>query len=168
MVHIHRLQIWTATLLGGIAIFATCANQAQNQPPQRAQLAQAVAPPHRPGPGEYLSPTARVILETRMASHARRMNGLVSSIMILEYPEIAEGAEQIAADASLSRPITGDATELNSALPQGFFLQQDQLRAQARALADAARALDPHRVADAYGRLSEACVRCHGVYRQGS
>jgi cytochrome c556 len=95
------------------------------------------------------------------------MNHLVSAIMLLEYPEIVEGAEQIAADASLSRPITGDATELNAALPQGFFLHQDQLRAQARALADAAGALDAYRVADAYGRLSEACVRCHAVYRQG-
>jgi cytochrome c556 len=158
---------WTFALLGGLATFGACASQTHNQPPQKAQLARAVSPPPRTGSSEYLSPTAREILKKSMASHARRMNGLVASIMVLKYPEIAEGAEEIAADASLSRPITGDATELNAVLPQGFFVQQDRLREQARALADAARALDPYSVADAYGRLSEACVRCHAVYRQG-
>jgi hypothetical protein len=163
---VSLLRIGTGALLGAIALFGACG--APSQPPQQAQLARAVSPPRRFGPVEYLSPTAREILKTRMASHAARMNHLVSAIMILDYPEIAEGAEQIAADASLSRPITGDATELNSALPEGFFVQQDQLRAQARGLADAARAVDALAVADAYGRLSEACVRCHAVYRKGS
>jgi cytochrome c556 len=102
-----------------------------------------------------------------MASHVREMGDLMTAIMVLDYPSIVEGADRIVSDASLSRPLTGDATELNSALPEKFFVHQDELRTQARALADASRALDPYRVAGAYGRLSEACVRCHAVYRQG-
>jgi hypothetical protein len=75
---------------------------------------------------------------------------------------------RIASDASFSRPLTGDATELNAALPAKFFEEQDQLRARARALAEPSHVLNPYRVAEAYGHLSEACVRCHAVYRQGS
>ena len=66
---------------------------------------------------------------------------------------------------NLSRPITGDATELNAALPEKFFVRQDELKASARVLEGAAQGLDPNAVATAYGRLSEACVRCHADYR---
>ena len=100
-----------------------------------------------------------------MASHARDMGELVSAIMLLKYPEIAQRADAIAADVNLSRPVTGDATELNSSLPEKFFVRQDDLKAAARLLGDAARNLDPYRVANAYGRLSEGCVRCHADYR---
>ncbi len=100
-----------------------------------------------------------------MASHARDMGELVSAIMLLKYPEIAQRADAIAADVNLSRPVTHDATELNSSLPEKFFVRQDDLKAAARVLGDAARNLDPYRVANAYGRLSEGCVQCHADYR---
>jgi hypothetical protein len=108
---------------------------------------------------------ARELLKARMASHARDMGELVSAIMLLDYPSISRHGDAIAADVNLSRPVTGDATELNSSLPEKFFVRQDDLKAGARALAAAARALDPYQVAAAYGKLSEACVRCHADYR---
>jgi len=155
-------------VLGG-AFGAACSHQSPaNQPPQQAQLAQAIAAPDRATPPEPLSPAARDILKARMASHARDMGDLVSAIMVLDYPRIARSADSIASDVNLSRPVTGDATELNSALPEKFFVRQDQLRAGARSLADAARAMDPYRVANEYGRLSEGCVRCHADFRPGS
>jgi cytochrome c556 len=156
----------TRTLVAALALLQACASQ-EPEPPQRAQLAQAVAPPRRAGPPEYLSGTARALLRSRMASHVRDMNGLVSAIMMLDYPLIGEEAERIASDASLSRPLSNDATELNAALPALFFDEQDQLRTRARALVGASRALDPFQVAQAYGQLSQACVRCHAVYRAG-
>jgi hypothetical protein len=150
-----------ATLLA-----AACADQsARNQPPQRAQLAQAIATPPRRDPPEPLSPLAKAALKTRMASHARDMNQLVSAIMVLNYPDIAQRATGIAGDANLSRPLSRDASELNSSLPEKFFVRQDDLRTAARALFAAASALDPYRVADAYGKVSEGCVRCHADYR---
>jgi cytochrome c556 len=153
----------------GCACFAACASQPpSSQPPQQAQLAQAIAAPDRATPPEPLSPAAREILKGRMASHARDMGDLVSAIMVLDYARIAQRADGIASDVNLSRPITGDATELNSALPEKFFARQDQLRAGARSLAAAARALDPYRVADEYGRLSQGCVRCHADFRPGN
>jgi cytochrome c556 len=154
------------SIFAGIALPASCASQrAVHQPPQQAQLTQAISTPARQEPPEPLSPTARAILKERMASHARDMGELVSAIMLLKYPAIAQRADAIAADVNLSRPLTGDATELNSSLPEKFFLRQDDLKASARLLGDAARNLDPYQVASAYGRLSEACVRCHADYR---
>jgi cytochrome c556 len=100
-----------------------------------------------------------------MVSHVRDMSDLVSAIMVLDYPGIAERAEAIASDVNFSRPITGDATELNAALPEEFFVRQDELRARARALAAAARAPDAPRVAAEYGHLAEGCVRCHADFR---
>ena len=101
-------------------------------------------------------------------SHGRDMNDLVSAIMVLDYLRIEQRGDQIADDVTLARPVSHDATELNAALPEKFFVHQDKVKVEARALADAARAHDPYRVAEQYGRLSEGCVRCHADYRPRS
>ena len=100
-----------------------------------------------------------------MANHTRDMGELVSAIMVLDYRSIARQADRIAGDVSLSRPLTEDATELNSALPEEFFQRQDSLRTDARKLADDARQLDAFRVASDYGHLAESCVQCHAEFR---
>lgn len=100
-----------------------------------------------------------------MAFHARDMNALVTDIMVLHYAEILSRATRIAGDASLSRPLTNDATELNSAFPEKFFVYQDNLRLEAKMLAEAAERQSAFEVADSYGRLAQICVRCHAVYR---
>ena len=161
-----RATLRSAILIIAAVATSACASQTPaNPPPQQAQLARAIAAPDRTGPPQPLSPSAREILKARMASHARDMGDLVSAIMILDYDRIAQTGAGIAADVNLSRPISQDATELNSALPEQFFVRQDELRAGAKALAAAARVHDPNRVAAEYGRLSEGCVRCHADYR---
>jgi cytochrome c556 len=155
-------------LLALAASLAACAGRAAQEPPQQAQLTRAVSPPRRLEAPDYLPEAARSVLRTMMASHAHNMGDLMSAIMILDYPRIHETAEAVANDASLSRPLTHEASELNALLPEDFFRQQDNLRAQARVLVDAATRESPYGVADAYGRLSEACVRCHYVYRSGT
>jgi hypothetical protein len=147
------------------ALGASCASQTANQPPQQAQLAQAIATPDRTGPPEPLAPAARALLKERMAAHARDMGELVSAIMLLEYDGIAARADKIAADVNLSRPTTNDATELNASIPEKFFVRQDDLKAAAHNLAEAARSRNPYQVADAYGRVSATCVRCHADFR---
>jgi cytochrome c556 len=146
---------------------SSCATQPPPAPPQQAQLTRAVSAPQRAEPPQYLPGTARAILQKRMAFHAQDMGDLVSAIMILQYDRVRDRATAIASDANLARPLTGDATELASALPESFFVLQDQLRAQAGVLASAAGEQSAFQVADAYGRLSETCVKCHAVYRQG-
>ena len=148
-----RSPIGRPLALAAWALAASCATPSASQPPQQAQLAQAIAAPDRTGPPEPLSAVARSLLKERMAAHARDMGELVSAIMLLEYDGIAARAEKIAGDVSLSRPTSQDATQLNASIPEKFFLRQDALKAAAHNLADAARSRDPYKVAGAYGRV---------------
>jgi cytochrome c556 len=156
-----------AVLVGCATLLAASCATPPPQPPQAGQLAQAVAPPARLQPPESLSPVAQAMLKQRMKAHAYEMRDLVSAIMVLQYGEIQAGALRIANDASLSRPLTQDATELNSGLPEKFFSYQDRLRLEAKTLADAAARQGPGEIANSYGRLSEVCVQCHATYRAG-
>lgn len=154
--------IW---LLAGLACVG-CAGAPQG-PPQEAQLARAVAPPERLDPPDDLPEAARAILRHRMASHAQAMGDLMSAIMILKYEQIRERAQAIADDANFSRPLTGDASELNALLPERFFELQDEMKENAKALAAAASRMSAFETAEAYGKVSETCVRCHATYRAG-
>ena len=150
-----------------LVLFSSCANKSANQPPQQRQLARAVAPPETLGAPADLPQALRVILQTRMASHARDMSALVKAIMILRYREIETLSLALAANADFARPLSGDATELNSFLPEAFFSLQDELKSQATVLATAANKQSALAVAAAYGEVSETCVKCHSVYRDG-
>lgn len=155
-------------LLGTSLVAAACAGKSKTEPPQQAQLTRAISPPQRLEPPDYLPEGARLVLKTLMSSHAQNMSQLMSAIMVLDYPRIHEGAEAVASDASMSRPVTSDATELNSLLPPEFFRQQDALRESAHALADSAKRQSAYGVAEAYGQLAGTCVRCHYIYRAGT
>jgi hypothetical protein len=151
-----------------LLMLAACANQQRSEPPQQAELLRAISPPERLDPPQHLPASARGMLRTLMASHARDMADLMSAIMVLHYDQIADRAGAVAADARFARPLTGDASELNSSLPERFFLLQDELRARAGVLARAGADRKALAVADAYGRLSETCVNCHATYREGT
>lgn len=153
-------------VVAALAMLAACAS-APAQPPQQPQMEQAVQPPSRLEPPENLPGPVRVILKERMKTHAERMRELMSAIMVLDYAVIRDRSAAIANDGSLARPLSGDASELNAALPEKFFTFQDEMRERSKTLSAAADRLDAFQVADAYGRLSETCVRCHAVYRQG-
>jgi hypothetical protein len=146
---------------------AACATQGQDQPPQQVQLTRAIAAPGRLESTEYLPAEARVLLRARMNNHARDMADLMSAVMVLRYEEIASRGKNIAEEDRFAPPLSGDASELNSALPERFFAQDRQMRVWAGALASAAEKGDPFAVANAYGQLSEACVSCHAAYRSG-
>ncbi len=162
---INHSRVGRLVLAAALVPLSACATAPAYQPPQQTQAARAVETPKRADPAEPLSPTARELLKVRMASHARDMGDLVSAIMVLDYLRIEQRGDQIADDVSLARPVSRDATELNAALPEKFFVHQDKVKLEARALADAARDHNPYRVAEQYGRLSEGCVRCHADYR---
>src|SRR4051794_19092207 len=69
--------MWTRTLLLGTSVlFAACAGKAAHEPPQQAQLTRAVTPPHRLEAPDYMPGTARTVLKTMMAAHARNMGDL--------------------------------------------------------------------------------------------
>lgn len=96
-------------------ILASCATNDTSQPPQIAQLAQAIRPPEREGPPEPLSPIARALLKERMAAHAQGMSELVSAILLPEYPQIAERSDRttgvVVLDGIVATPIQRDEAE---------------------------------------------------------
>jgi hypothetical protein len=156
---------WTAV----VALMAACATPPPAGPPQEAQLARALAPPERLAPAEALPPQARALLHTRMASHAQDMGALMSAIMVLRYEEIGTRARGITHEVYFARTGGEDAsTLLNASLPPKLFDLEAELRERASTLAGAADRLDAFAVANAYGQLSETCVKCHAAYRGGN
>jgi cytochrome c556 len=164
MANVIRFHCRYLFLIAALAS-SSCATPPAYQPPQQRQAMRAVETPKRNDPPAPLSAAARELLKTQMVSHARNMNEMVHAIMVLNYLRIEQMADQIAEDVSLSRPLSNDATELNASLPEEFFVHQDKLKLEARALSNAAKARNPYQVAEQYGRLSEGCVRCHADYR---
>jgi hypothetical protein len=103
---------WAAAAgLSAVVAMTSCAAPQRAEPVQGTQLTQAVSPPPRLRPPEQLSEAARAMLKTRMASHARDMADLMSAILVLDYEPIRAGSLRIAGDASLSRPLSDDATK---------------------------------------------------------
>lgn len=136
------------------------------------RMAPAEAPPPPPGqrpaprlpkPG-HLPEVARGVLERRMERHGADMTELLSSVVLTDWEAAQRRAEAIAGDASLARPLTGDAAELNSQLPEAFFRYQDELRARTKELAAAAARSDAQASTDAFGAVAKACVSCHLAY----
>jgi len=119
--------------------------------------------PHLP-PSTYLPESARGLLHARMARHAVEMKAVGEAAILLDFDTAAASASRIASDANLARPIGADATELNASLPPRFFELQDQLKASATRVAEAARAKNVDQFATAYSELTRGCVSCHGVY----
>ena len=111
-----------------------------------------------------LSLTARALLHDKMVDHSKQMMELVRSVVLLDYADSAELGRAIAAEQRFARPLSNDATELNSALSPLFFDLQDQLRARGKRLERAARARDANAVAKSFGALAETCVACHSAY----
>jgi cytochrome c556 len=121
---------------------------------------------HLSPPGD-LSPAVRQLLHERMARHGRTMSALVQSVIVLDWNESSRLAREIVEEPRLARPISKDASELNSALPERFFQLQDELRERAQRLGDLARARNGAELPKAFGQLTETCVSCHRIYSMG-
>jgi hypothetical protein len=117
---------------------------------------------------QYLSQAARGVLQHRMLRHDDAMEDLTRATLVLDFDGAVEAADRVAAEPMLARPLTGDATELNAALPPRFFELQDQLRSDARSVSAAAARRDGLVLADAFGRLTRTCVSCHALYLRGA
>jgi hypothetical protein len=113
---------------------------------------------------EYLPQAARELLAERMANHGRDMSDLLWATLFLDHQSVQEIAEHIRSTPRFSRPLSGDATELNASLPKEFFALQDELLLRAGELAESAQKRDPNAMASAYGALNQTCVRCHSIY----
>ena len=109
---------------------------------------------------------ARGLLKKRMEGHGRQQTRLVMAVTLLQRDVVKVLANDIAAEPRLVRPRAGALDELNSALPERFFVFQDSLRDRAKALAAAAEQRDDVGLAKSFGELVEACVSCHSSFRK--
>ncbi len=115
---------------------------------------------------ERISPPMRQVIASKMRRHAEQLPALVSKVVVLDYDGVAKTAGEIFDEPQLARPVAGD--ELNSVLPERFFVLQDALRSGARQVVEAAAQRDAARLAQTFGDLTRTCVSCHDVYLRGT
>lgn len=108
-----------------------------------------------------LSELARQLLRRRMERHGRDLHQLATGVVLLRREVVIALAQTISTEPRITRPLPDTRDELNSALPERFFVLQDEVRERAKALAEAAKSRDDAAVADAYGRTIQTCVACH-------
>jgi hypothetical protein len=115
----------------------------------------------------HLPEAARAALRTQMREHARVMLELVSTVTVLDYDAVTRVVGRVLAEPTIARPVSNDATELNRALPERFFVLQDELRERLRRIEQAAARHDPDASAEALGAAINTCVHCHDAYLAG-
>jgi cytochrome c556 len=113
---------------------------------------------------DYLSELARAFLRKRMMRHGEDLTLLVRAVVLLQYTAVHAAATRILSEPKLARPMPDGQEELNSVLPERFFVLQDELFQRAREVADNARSKDNRGMSKAFGRLTETCVACHAAY----
>jgi cytochrome c556 len=99
-----------------------------------------------------------------MARHGQDMLALTQAVIFLDHESTQRLATVIAEEPRLTRPIAGGEDDLNAALPERFFVLQDELRSRAKALAEVSRGTDNDSLAARFGELTQTCVSCHSTY----
>ena len=135
-------------------------------------LALWLYPSHRLGRdrllvSERIPQIARALLQKRMERHGETLSELMYRLVLFDYDAVRTEAQHIREEAPLARPLTGDATELNSALPERFFEWQDELRARALDVEHAAQGGNSQKLLDGYLALAKTCMGCHRLYLEG-
>lgn len=143
-------------------------NSAQKTTP--APTATKPSPPPAPATtrrlkrAEPLPKLARDLLTSRMLRHAKQMQKLLWAAVLLDYQAVAALAKQIADEPRIAKPSAADINAINHVFPKRFFALQDELLAEAQALAAAASSRNDTAMAVSYGKLSKTCVSCHALY----
>jgi cytochrome c556 len=127
-------------------------------------LASDLAPSGRLPEPEYLPELARQLLKKKMRRHGADMTQLFLSTTLLQREKTRILASEISKEVRLSRPTIGGEDELNTALPEKFFVLQDEVRSRARNLAEATRSADDAELAKSFGLLMQTCVECHSAF----
>jgi cytochrome c556 len=131
----------------------------------QAESAPGTAAPRRElGERKGLPPAVRGALADRMGRHGEQLTFLLADVVLLDYEAAAELADDLVSEPPLGRPIPGDTDSLNALLPAAFFDYQEQLRARAIRLGQAAKAKDRAELVAAFGTVAETCVGCHAAY----
>ncbi|MCA2979671.1 MAG: cytochrome c [Myxococcaceae bacterium] len=153
-----------------LALVVTMCMLAQSAPGQEPSRGVA-KPPAVKKPAEeglarpdYLSALARQTLRRRMERHGRDMTTLMTSVVLLKREVAQSLASNLASEPRITRPLPDGRDDLNAALPERFFVLQDELRDRARQLAETAKSGKDKDLGEAFARLTQTCVACHSAY----
>ncbi|HYI02031.1 hypothetical protein [Hyalangium sp.] len=159
-----RLPLVLAGLLSaGFLFHASAAEPAKPKSGQAAKKGGEVKTPGLPTPN-YIPEAARPLLRKKMERHGEDARDLMFGVTLLQYDAAKAAAQRISSEPRLVRPIVGGEDDLNTLLPERFFVLQDEARNRAQAVATAADKKDDKALAESYGRLVETCVACHSAY----
>ncbi len=147
-----------------IAGWALAAEPASNAPTKNSALAKKTPPKQGLEAPSYLSPLARQVLKQRMKRHGNDMLTMVRSVLFLDHETTQRIAAELAAEPRLTRAIAGGSDDVNAALPERFFVLQDELRSRALDLSAAAKEGDDAKLAARLGEVTQTCVSCHSTY----
>ncbi|HEX8705210.1 MAG TPA: hypothetical protein VF815_40640 [Myxococcaceae bacterium] len=152
-------------LSAGFLFHASAAEppKAKASPPAKTKAPEAKASPGLPAP-DYLPESARGLLRKKMERHGEDAKDLMFGVTLLQYDMARAAAQRISAEPRLVRPIMGGDGDLNTLLPERFFVLQEEARLRAQAIATAAEKRDTKALAESYGKLMETCVSCHAAY----
>jgi hypothetical protein len=128
-------------------------------------LATAVSVPAAEPVGPKLTPKLRDALRQEMAQVLVASQDIVGALAIGDHVTVAERARQIHDSFILEQALTEqDREDLEAALPPEFVELDRGFHETSAALAAAAGAEDAQRELDAFARMTEACVACHGRF----
>lgn len=134
-------------------------------PAAKTEPATKAEPPRRAlRAPEHVPELARQMLRRRMGRHALDVTDLFYAVLFLEHGDAQALAARVKSEPKLARPRAGDDDTVNVALPERFFVLQDELKSRAAAVELAAKARDDAKLAKAFGALTETCVACHSAY----
>ncbi|MBE2248727.1 MAG: cytochrome c [Myxococcus sp.] len=144
--------------------FPALADEKPRAPGRAAPAAKEPARDDALGRPDYLSDLARQILRRRMERHGRDMLHLMSGVVLLRRDVVRTLAQELAKEPRITRPLPDSRDELNAALPERFFVLQDELRERAKGLDEAAKNGNDAALAESFGRLTQTCVSCHSAF----
>lgn len=113
---------------------------------------------------DYLPEEARLAVNRKMQRHGQDAVELMMAVTLLQYDVAEAAAQRIATEPRLARPVAGGEDDVNAALPERFFVLQDEVRLRAEQLRAAAEKKDDKELARALGQLTTTCVGCHSAY----
>lgn len=148
-------------LIGAIALFSSVGladDKAKPAPKPKPEPREELGRP------EYLSDLARQILRRRMERHGKDMTHLMTGVVLLKREVVETLSQSIASEPRITRPLPDSRDELNAALPEKFFVLQDELRERAKTLAEASRSKDDKQLGEAFSRLTQTCIACHSAF----
>jgi len=161
----RRSLVLTGLLSTGFLFSASAGpEKPKSAPASGTKSAEAQQSLGLPAP-DYLPELARDMLRRKMERHGKDAKDLLFSVTLLQYDLARAAAQSISSEPRLVRPSPGASdAELNSLLPERFFVLQDEARTRAQAVAIAAEKRDNKALAENYGKLMETCVSCHAAY----